>query len=74
MSISELRLIIRDLIREADINSQEMISEFCAVGAGGGSMALPAGGPQIMGHMSPPAPFSAKPRSKKRRRSKRKLN
>jgi hypothetical protein len=74
MSISDLRLIIRDLIREVEADPDSVIREFSAVGAGGGSMAFGAGGPQIMGHMSAPAPFSSKPRSKKRRRTKRKLN
>jgi len=74
MSISDLRLIIRDLIHEVDEDSPDMIREFSAVGAGGGSMALPPGGPMIMGHMSPQPPPTLPSKSKKRRRSKRKLN
>jgi hypothetical protein len=71
MSISSLRSIIRDLIREVENDSEPTINEFCAVGAGGGALSAPAGGPQIMGHMSAPwAPV----KSKKRRRLKRKLN
>jgi len=74
MSISDLRLIIRDLIHEVDDGSTDTINEFSAVGAGGGTMALPAGGPQIVGHMSPASAPTGGSRSKKRRRTKRKLN
>lgn len=74
MSISNLRQIIRDLIQEVDEDTHTMISEFSAIGAGGGTMSLPSGGPQIVGHVSPPSAFPAGSRSKKRRRSKRKLN
>ena len=72
MSISVLRTVIRDLIQEMREDSESTINEFCAIGGGGGSMSAPAGGPQIMGHMS--SPWAARPKAKKRRRTKRKLN
>lgn len=71
MSISSLRSIIRDLIREVDDDTESTLSEFCAVGAGGAALSAPTGGPQIVGHMS--APWSPV-KTKKRRRLKRKLN